>query len=84
MKRPYGTPVRGMSNRPSSPFFEGTFGRLLQGLPAAKFSDEALKTEANKMVAPLKNIKRRKKKYLMKKIQELMLGTHISDNLSRS
>ena len=43
MKRPHGAPPRGMQNHPSSPAFEGAFGRLFRTLPAAHFSDDALK-----------------------------------------
>ena len=51
MKRPHGSPPRGMATHPSSPAFEGTYGRIFRALPAAKFSDDALKALAKKMVA---------------------------------
>jgi hypothetical protein len=53
MRRPHGSPPRGMDNHPSSPAFEGTFGRIFRTLPAAKFSNKALEALAAKMIAPL-------------------------------
>ena len=43
--------VRGLENVPSSPQFEGRFGRMFRTLPAAKFSEDSLKTLAASMVA---------------------------------
>ncbi|MDO3626113.1 heme peroxidase family protein [Mucilaginibacter sp. BT774] len=53
MKRPHGAQPRGLSQQPSSPSFEGTFGRMFRTLPAAHFSNDALEKLAAKMVAPL-------------------------------
>jgi hypothetical protein len=52
MKRPHGSPLRGMKDHPSSPAFEGAFGRLFRTLPAAHFSDLALKKLGDAMAAP--------------------------------
>ncbi|MFI5161379.1 MAG: heme peroxidase family protein [Sphingobacteriales bacterium] len=51
MKRPHGTPSRGLQNHPSSPAFEGVFGRLFRSLPGANFSNKALEDLAEKMLA---------------------------------
>ena len=52
MRRPHGSPLRGLQSHPSSPAFEGTFGRLFRSLPAAEFSNTALEKLAEKMLAP--------------------------------
>jgi hypothetical protein len=52
MRRPHGSPLRGLQNHPSSPAFEGAFGRLFRTLPAASFSNTALEKLADKMLAP--------------------------------
>lgn len=51
MKRPHGSPLRGLEKQTSSPSFEGAFGRMFRSLPAAQFSRQALKDLAAKMVA---------------------------------
>src|ERR1700761_2470716 len=52
MKRPHGAPPRGMQSHPSSPAFEGAFGRIFRTLPAAHFSNEALSKLGHAMAAP--------------------------------
>ena len=47
--------VRGLEEVPSSPQFEGRFGRMFRTLPAAKFSEKALKDLATAMVAELED-----------------------------
>ena len=37
--RPHGVPVRGLTFTPSSPFFNGRFGRMFRSLPPADFGD---------------------------------------------
>ncbi|MBS1661465.1 MAG: heme peroxidase [Bacteroidetes bacterium] len=51
MRRPHGSHIRGMDNNPSSPFFEGVFGRLFRTLRPAHHSDQALNALAAAMLA---------------------------------
>jgi hypothetical protein len=51
MKKFHGAPPRGLLNHPSSPSFEGVFGRIFRTLPKAHFSDKALADLGAAMVA---------------------------------
>lgn len=44
--------VRGLDDVPSSPLFEGRFGRIFRELPAASFSDDDLVALAKVMIRP--------------------------------
>jgi hypothetical protein len=43
----HGTPPRGLESTPRSPLFEGTFGRMFRGLPAATFGTEEKESVTN-------------------------------------
>ena len=51
MKKFHGSTPRGLLNHPSSPAFEGVFGRIFRTLPKAHFSDKALEDLGAAMVA---------------------------------
>jgi len=51
MKRPHGSPLRGLDQNPSSPAFEGVFGRMFRTLLPAHFSNQALSDLAKAMIA---------------------------------
>ena len=44
--RPHGVPVRGFAFAPSSPFFNGRFGRLFRSLPPADFGNTDTESES--------------------------------------
>src|ERR1041385_9327044 len=48
--------LRGLERVPSSPQFEGRFGRLFRSLPSARFDEEDLKSLASAMVAEAEGI----------------------------
>ena len=45
--RSHGSPPRGLNGTPTSPSFEGAFGRLFRTLPAAKFGHADAESQAN-------------------------------------
>lgn len=45
--RSHGTPLRGLNSAPTSPAFEGAFGRIFRTLPAAKFGATDGEAHAN-------------------------------------
>ncbi len=48
----HGTPPRGLGNIPSSPSFEGRFGRMFRNLPVFDQDMDALKALAERMISP--------------------------------
>jgi len=51
MKRPHGSQPRGLDKQPSSPSFDGMFGRMFRTLPPALHSETALEALAKEMIA---------------------------------